>query len=518
MISGRWPAAALLAAMLCAQAAGKEAPRPFRGEIPTRKLAVFVNGTRLPPHPPPIVSGGRVLVPIAPVFAALAIAVSRQGNSVVANAPSATIRITVGSAQAKINNRLVKMDSPATEQGGSTYVSLRFIADALGAVAAYDKQSDRIQIVSSLVGRATVMSQAGPAGETTVTGIVSALDQNSSPPALTVVRGGNARTLSVGANTKTTIQDVKTHTTVDGSLSSIHVGDSVSVRVAKDGSVLQVLDLYASRAGKVIAVSGNSVVLSDGYVVTPSRATTITLNGDAAQLADLASGDAAIVRANPETGEAREIIASRAAVPPAPDASATPASVTISSFSIDASRPLRSGESFDVTLAGTPGGRATYDIGSFLTGLPMREEQPGTYTARYVVGGSINFASVLVFGRLSVGEQSAAKVVAQTLLSVATLPPQIKDVAPSQNQSVNNPKPSIYATFSAPSGVGINPSSASMNVNGQDVTGASTRTGSFITYSPTSNVNDGPVSVTVRVADLAGNVSTRSWSFMIRSH
>lgn len=513
----RWIAALSLAAMLGTQAAGKDLKHSHRGERPTRNLIVVVNGTALPPNPPPIVAGGRVLVPIAPVFSALAITVSREGRALVASVPSATIRITVGSAQAKVNNRVVQMDAPATEQNGSTYVALRFIADALGAVATYDKQSNRIQIVSSLVGRAAAMSQAGPAGEMTVTGVVSAIDQNSSPAALTVVRGANARTIAIGTDVRTTIQDVTTHTTIDGTLAQIHVGDSVSVRIARDGTVLQLLDLYASRTAKVIAVSGSSIVLSDGHVVTPSRATTITLNGDQAQLSDLASNDAAIIRSNPETGEAREIIASRVAASPAPVADATASAVAISSFTIDVRRPLRGGEGFDLTLVGTPGASATYDVGSFLTGLPMRETQPGTYTARYSAGGSINFASVPVYGRLRAGTQSA-KAQAPTLLSVATLPPQIVDIAPSQNQSVNNSKPSIYATFNAPSGVGINPSSASISVNGADVTGAATRTGSFITYSPNNNVGDGPVNVTVRVADLAGNVATRSWSFTIRSH
>ena len=148
----------------------------------------------------------------------------------------------------------------------------------------------------------------------------------------------------------------------------------------------------------------------------------------------------------------------------------------------------------------------------------MRETRPGTYTARYIAQGSINFASVPVFGHLSVGSESAVRVQAHNLLSVATIPPQITDIAPSPNQSVNDPKPSMYATFAVPSGVGINPSSPTISVNGADMTGSSTRTASFITDNPTSNIPDGHVRVTVRVADLAGNVAMRSWLFTIRSH
>ena len=131
------------------------------------------------------------------------------------------------------------------------------------------------------------MAQVGPAGQTTLAGVVSALDTNSTPASMTVVRGGNARTISLGTNVKTTIQDVTTHTTVSGTLAAIHAGDSVSVTIAKDNAVLEILDLYASRAGTVIAVSGSSVVLSDGHVVMPTRATIITLNSDPVGLSDL---------------------------------------------------------------------------------------------------------------------------------------------------------------------------------------------------------------------------------------
>lgn len=518
MNGARGFAAALLVALLGVRAAESGAKPSSHGVAPAG-LTMVVNGSTLPSYPPPLIVGGRVVVPAVPILNALAISVARRGKALVATAPSDVLTMTVGSAQASINDRRVKMEAPAFELHGTTYVPLRFITDALGALMSYDRRSGRIAIVSSLVGRAQTMSVAGPAGETTITGVVSAIDQNSAPPTLTVVRGGNVRTIAVDPRAKTTIQDVTTRTTLDGTFAAIHVGDSVSVRLAKNGDVVELLDLYASRSGTLVAVSGTSIVLSSGQVVTPTRATTITLNDDPAQLTDLASGDSVIVRSNPETGEAREIIAARAAATaPTPAPGATAPSVAISSFAIDATHALRAGEAFDVTLVGTPGGRATYDVGTFLTGLPMRETQPGTYTARYVVSGSINFAAVPVFGSLSVGTQMAAKAQAKALLSVATLPPQITEVAPSPSQSVNDPRPSIYATFDAPSGVGVDPNSASINVNGRDVTAAATRSASFITYVSPGNVGDGPINVTVRVADLAGNVASRSWSFSVRSH
>jgi hypothetical protein len=196
-------------------------------------------------------------------------------------------------------------------------------------------------------------------------------------------------------------------------------------------------------------------------------------------------------------------------------AAAGPAAIT--SFTIDAQHPLRAGDSFNVALHGTPGGRATFDLGTYMTGLPMNETSPGTYAARYTVPPNVNFGQTTVYGHLSAAGAEAPRAEAPALLAVSSTPPQIIDIAPLNGQSVNNDRPSIYATFRTPTGVTINPSSATITVNGQDVTPSATRTDQFITYSPNVSLNDGNVNVQVRVADQAGNVQTRSWSFTIHA-
>ena len=93
----------------------------------------------------------------------------------------------------------------------------------------------------------------------------------------------------------------------------------------------------------------------------------------------------------------------------------------------------------------------------------------------------------------------------------------ITDVAPPPNQTVNNSRPSIYATFAAPTDIPINTSSVTLDVNGHDVTASTTRSNSFVTYSPGVDYPDGLVTVTVHVSDSAGNTASRSWSFTIRT-
>jgi hypothetical protein len=253
--------------------------------------------------------------------------------------------------------------------------------------------------------------------------------------------------------------------------------------------------------------------MQNGRVITPSRSTTITLNTAPATLDALKVGDYVSVRSNPESGELREIIASR----PSLQTTAPASTVTISAFSISATHPLRAGDSFDATLVGTPGGTATFDIGDAIVGLPMREQTPGTYLGRMSIPDRFNVAQIPVYGHLIVNGTDASRATAPTQLSASTTPPQVTEVAPPPGQTVNNTRPSIYASFSSPGDLDINPSSIAIVVNGHDVTASATRAGTFITYSPGVDLPAGETHVTVRIADTAGNVGERTWSFLVHA-
>ncbi|MFN2461797.1 MAG: stalk domain-containing protein [Candidatus Velthaea sp.] len=488
-------------------------PKPA-AEIPARIIAIAINGEELARDPAPRFVGNRLLVPVVRIYNALGIAVSRDRNNIVAAAPAKTITLHIGSNLATIDNRTIAMETPATEIGGATYVPLRFVADSLGAVVTYDSRAARVDVVSSLVGRTPSLMQS-TGGATQVVGTVSALDLNSAPESITVTRSGSARTISINSDAKIVIQDVVTKTNAGGTLGDVHVGDAVSVYLAKDGRVQQLVDRFASRAGTIAAVSSSAVVLQSGFVVAPDRATDVSLNGTPATMGDLRVGDTLVVRSNPDTGEKRQIIVSRA-VPPTPQASSG-ATTAINTFSVAVKGPMRAGDAFDVTLKGTPGGRATFDIGTYVTGVAMREDGPGTYIARYTIPPGVNFGQTPVYGHLSANGADAPRAQAPSLVAVSTTPPTINDFAPPSGQTVNNAKPSIFATFSSPTDVGINPSAVTINVNGLDVTASATRTATFITYSPSVAFADGQVNVKVTVTDNAGNKSDRQWSFTVRT-
>jgi hypothetical protein len=506
--------AALVAACAAAAPALALAAPAKPDEAPVRAIAIVVNGEELARDPAPRARGDRVLVPVVRIYSALGIGVARDGRRLIASAPSKRIVITIGSSRATVDTRTVIMDAPAVEIDGATYVSLRFVADSLGAQVAYDPKAERVEVVSSVVGRTAGLEQHTPGGSTQIVGTVSAVDLNSAPESVTVTRGPSVRTIAITSDARIVVQDVVTRTTTPASLKDVHVGDAVSVILRRDGGVDQVVARYASRAGTVAAVSPSAFVLQSGYVVTPDKSTEITLNGAPATLADLKVGDNVTVRLNPDTGEKRQILVARS-MPSTP----TPAgSAQIADIAVSAKGPLRAGDAFTVTLHGTPGGKASFDIGTYVTGLPIPETQPGTYTTKYTVPDGINFNRTTVYGHLAVGVTEAPRAEATQLVAVTTTKPQIVDIAPPGGQTVNNNKPSIYATYRSPTDVGINPSSVRIEVNGLDVTAAATRTDQFITYSPGAALPDGTVTVKVTIADNAGNQQSRSWSFTVRTH
>jgi hypothetical protein len=294
-------------------------------------------------------------------------------------------------------------------------------------------------------------------------------------------------------------------------LDEVHAGDALRAVVASNGRVVEIHDFYKSFNGVIAAVSPASFVMETGRVITPTRSSTITLNQAPAGLADLRIGDYVTVRANPESNEVRQVIASRTSLRTQPPATA----VEIAGMELSATRPLRADEVLSVILRGTPGGSATFDIGDVLMGLPMREGPAGTYVGRFHIPARFNVARVPVYGNLRVGMTKAPRAQAPIDLSASTSAPQITEVAPPPGQTVNTRRPSIYAAWVSPADVGIDLRGVAIAVNGHDVTASAVRTPGFITYTPGVDLPDGDVVVSARVTDAAGNVEKRSWKFTV---
>ena len=112
-------------------------------------LSVQVNGTQLTLDEPPFIEGGRMLVPLRPIFEALDAAVTWDGtrNMVTATRANRSIQLTVDSTEAVMNGEKVKLSTPMRLKSGRTFVPLRFVAESLGASVDFDDRSNTAIVV-----------------------------------------------------------------------------------------------------------------------------------------------------------------------------------------------------------------------------------------------------------------------------------------------------------------------------------------------------------------------------------
>lgn len=486
-------------------------PKPAAKPAMPKAIAIVINGDALALDPPPRFEHDLLFVPVRRTIEALGLSFQRAGNRIMTQVGSKAVTLTIGSPVAQVDGEEVRLQAAPIDVHDVLYVPLRFFTDALGAQASFDRRTNTVTIVAQLVGRSSNGFVSTGNGYERF-GTVAAVDVLSDPPTLSLQRSGGVRTIAVAPNASIEMEDVNVNVTTPGELGDVRPGDFARVEMRKDGRVERIVDEYGSRNGHIVALAGGQFVLGDGQVIAAGRTTEISLNGNAASFDALRPNDEVTVRYNVETNEVREILASRSVVNSPAGAAGT---VQISALESDANHPLRAGDTIHVTLRGTPGGAASFDIGSDVVDQAMQQRAPGVYAGSYTIPRGANFDDVALIGRLTIGSATAQAPAAETV-SASSFGPGIADFAPDAGASINTNRPAVYASF-ASDAVPVNPSSALLWINGRDVTSECVRTGDFIQYMPSYEYPDGRVSVTVRVADQAGNTTTKSWSFTIRS-
>ncbi len=135
---------------------------------PVLPIAVVLNGTRLAVNPPPVFYKDHLLVPVRLILNTLGLSFDKEGRRVRTYAGSKTITLVVGSTSALVDDQVVELDAPPLEIKNVLYAPLRFFTEALGAQAVFNRQTNSVEIISTLMGRTgngIVQAGGGVAGD-----------------------------------------------------------------------------------------------------------------------------------------------------------------------------------------------------------------------------------------------------------------------------------------------------------------------------------------------------------------
>jgi hypothetical protein len=111
-------------------------------------IKVYINGEQKFFPQAPVIENGRTLVPLRGIFEGLGAVVKWDNGtrSITATKEKTNIYLKIGSKDAKVNGKIVKIDVPAKIINGSTMVPIRFVSESLGAEVSWDAKSNVINI------------------------------------------------------------------------------------------------------------------------------------------------------------------------------------------------------------------------------------------------------------------------------------------------------------------------------------------------------------------------------------
>ncbi len=110
------------------------------------EISIVINGQALSADPPPRMVEGRVLIPLRKVFSALGADVKYENKIITAKRGERVVVLSPNQPSATIDDKAVELDVPPLLFDSSTYVPLRFVAQALGDSVVYDGKAKTITV------------------------------------------------------------------------------------------------------------------------------------------------------------------------------------------------------------------------------------------------------------------------------------------------------------------------------------------------------------------------------------
>ena len=470
---------------------------------------VVVNGKLL--TAPVRRSKGSLLLPMRAVFEALQAEVRwfPAAQQITATRGDVTVQLWINRGVAIVNDREIPLAVPPTLYGASTYVPLRFPAEAFGGEV---KWNDALQtaIITIAPLTAPAPTPTPPPAPTELAGVL--FMKNTEVGRALLYQDSKTGDLALAQlAVETVIQRGKVNTPPQPvTFADLQPGDLLAMKRDAAGKLLNVLATYAVATGKVAGIANNKLLLQDGglYSLQP-QARAVDTDGKEVALTEVTVGKEVTLQYTPGAALVWLIT-----VPAAPAPAFTPPKI-VSVGPVNYGKPLKAGDILTIQVSGTPGAAAvTARVGDILTNLPLTEQEPGRYLGNTTIGPNTNATDAPIFAVLRVGATQTAEVRSAQTVSIDTTPPRFDVLIPGQDAQLIDRNPTISASFSDPGGSGIDPAAVKLTLNGADVTKNAVVTAQGISYKA-QNLPLGLAQLRIDIADQAGNTAFAAWSVNI---
>lgn len=410
---------------------------------------------------PPMEQSGVVCVPMKGIFQRLGAVVNYDPltRTVKALRGKTLVLITLGKDTATVNLKPHRLQVPAFLHQGAVMVPLRFVSEVMGARVAYDEKTHVVSIRSGKEPVVTLPTVRIPPETSTPIPPPSEAPSTAPDVAITEFRHDASAPLHPGDTLTVTmvgtgkgqasfsIPGVVDKSTLSETSSGAYTAQykipgGVSVKGAPVYGVLQV---GAQRAPLATAPNPITIQPLVPHIEKPAPAPGSTVNEKTPRIAgffetvggvlDLPSVRISVNGADvtkqayitrefftytppqPLSGQVKVEVAGRVS----PPGSSVPAEWTdhwtfeiqgglskIQSATHGPTSIYKPGDVVEVTMIGTAGGKARFDIGTWKTGVEMREASSGTYIGSYRVQPSDRVQSASIVVHLRVGADDVA--------------------------------------------------------------------------------------------------------------
>lgn len=499
--------------------------------------SVVINGVPLVTTRTPVTMAGSMLLPMRDVFEALQSEVKwfASEQKVMAVRGQTTVELWIGRRYAAINGTQVSLPVAPMMIGGSTYVPLRFPAEAFGGtvewqaatrtalinipeVGGQPTQPPVVQppVVQPPVVQPPVVEPPVTPPPALVTYEGTVLQVLATPPSLLLQLAGTGLPQAVPVAPRTAItRGAQGAAPVAVALTEVRAGDYAVATMGADNIADKLAVTYGELQGKVLALANNVLVLDDGTAFRlAENARVVDPTGQAVPLTSVPQNAQVTLGFDPNSRTVWEI---RLAVAPPTTPPPTQPTQTVQIMSVgatDASTVYGAGQTVHLRLKGTPGGQATVSVSTLAKNLPMRETDPGTYVAEWLIPEGLDYRTATIFGYLTVGTVQAPRGSSAERIIIDSVPPQLLSVEPDRGTTITNNSPAIVMTFKTTPGTALNANGVTLMVNRRNVTRDTQVEADQITYNA-QDLPAGSVNVEAIVRDLAGNEVRPAWSFTI---